>query len=79
MTLIKAQLLKAIRDAERHNLDVRVETVWLTITQMTELLRNIYKSGELPQAVTVAKFATVQTEGVPIGQPRAGTLQGMNT
>ena len=50
------------------------ETVWLTQQQMAELfgvdksgvsrhLKNIYESGELSQEATVAKFATVQTEG----------------
>ncbi|MDL1962375.1 MAG: ArsR family transcriptional regulator [Deltaproteobacteria bacterium] len=48
------------------------ETVWLTINQMAELfqvnksgisrhLKNMYESGELVQAATVAKFATVKT------------------
>ena len=50
------------------------ETVWLTINQMSELfaldksgisrhLKNIYKTGELVKKATVAKFATVQSEG----------------
>jgi hypothetical protein len=50
------------------------ETVWLTINQMSELfgidksgisrhLKNIYKTGELIKKATVAKFATVQSEG----------------
>ncbi len=50
------------------------DTVWLTQQQMAELfhvdksgisrhLKSIYKSGELELAATVAKFATVQTEG----------------
>lgn len=50
------------------------ETVWLTINQMAELfqvnksgisrhLKNIYDTGELHPASTVAKFATVQNEG----------------
>jgi predicted Zn-dependent peptidase len=67
---IKDQLLKAIRYVARHNPDARVETVWLTINQMAELfpvnksgisrhLKNMYESGELVQAATVAKFATV--------------------
>ena len=76
MTLIKDQLLKALRYVARHNPDVRVETAWLTINQMAELfhvdksgisrhLKNMYESGELVQAATVAKFATVQTERSP--------------
>ena len=60
----------------RSRIEVRMqgETVWLTINQMAELfqvdksgisrhLRNIYESGELELGATVAKFATVQTEG----------------
>lgn len=57
-------------------IDVRVapDTVWLTLDQVADLferdksgisrhLRNIYRSGELAQSATVAKFATVQKEG----------------
>jgi len=51
------------------------ETVWLTINQMAELfgvdksgisrhLKNIFESGELQREATVAKFASVQNEGV---------------
>ncbi|MDN5283935.1 MAG: cytochrome biosis protein CycH [Mucilaginibacter sp.] len=56
--------------------DVRLQdnTLWLTLNQLTELferdksvisrhLRNIYEEGELDRAATVAKNATVQTEG----------------
>ncbi len=56
--------------------DVRLdrETVWLSLSQMTELfgrdksvisrhLRKIFQSGELEREATVAKNATVQTEG----------------
>lgn len=50
------------------------ETVWLNLNQMTELfqrdksvvsrhLNAIFKSGELARGATVAKNATVQTEG----------------
>ncbi len=50
------------------------ETVWLSLNQMTELFQrdksvisrhiaNVYKEGELDREATVAKFATVQTEG----------------
>ena len=55
--------------------DVRLdrETVWLSLSQMTELfgrdksvisrhLRNIFQSGELAREATVAKNATVQSE-----------------
>ncbi|MDP4013482.1 MAG: virulence protein RhuM/Fic/DOC family protein [Candidatus Nanopelagicales bacterium] len=56
--------------------DVRLEreTVWLSLNQVAELfdrdksvisrhLRNVFESGELERAATVAKNATVQTEG----------------
>lgn len=50
------------------------ETIWLTINQMVELfdidksgisrhIKNIYETGELQPEATVAKIATVQTEG----------------
>ena len=50
------------------------DTVWLSLDQMAELfqrdkstisrhIKNIYEEGELIQSATVAKFATVQTEG----------------
>lgn len=50
------------------------ETVWLSLSQMTELfgrdksvisrhLRKIFQSGELEREATVAKNATVQSEG----------------
>ena len=50
------------------------ETVWLCLTQMSELfgrdksvisrhVRNVYEEGELPRAGTVANIATVQSEG----------------
>ena len=57
-------------------IEVRMDddTVWLTLNQMAQLfsrdksvvskhLRNIFKEGELDQAATVAKNATVQIEG----------------
>src|SRR5690606_29371922 len=56
--------------------DVRLdqETVWLSLNQMAELfgrdksvlsrrLRNVFTTGELERAATVAKSATVQIEG----------------
>jgi prophage maintenance system killer protein len=56
--------------------DVRLEqeTVWLSLNQMAELfgrdksvisrhLRNVFQSGELAPAATIAKNATVQREG----------------
>jgi hypothetical protein len=50
------------------------DTVWLTLEQMSSLfdrnkstvsrhIKNIYTEGELEASATVAKFATVQTEG----------------
>ena len=50
------------------------ETVWLSLEQITELfgrdkstisrhIRNVFDEGELDRGATVAKFATVQTEG----------------
>ncbi len=50
------------------------ETVWLSLNQMAELfkrdksvisrhIKNVFEEGELKPEATVAKFATVQTEG----------------
>jgi len=50
------------------------ETVWLSLDQMAELfqrdkstvsrhIKNVFSEGELDRGATVAKFATVQTEG----------------
>ena len=60
----------------RTQIDVRMEknTLWLTLLQMAALfdrdksvisrhLKNIFDTGELPREATVAKTATVQTEG----------------
>lgn len=60
----------------RTQIDVKVgkDTLWLTLLQMAELfdrdksvisrhLKNIFYTGELPREATVAKTATVQTEG----------------
>ena len=57
-------------------LEVRMEdeTVWLSLNQMAELfqrdksvisrhIKNVFEEGELKPEATVAKFATVQTEG----------------
>lgn len=62
-------------DGQTH-IDVRFEneTVWLSIDRMAELfdrdkstisrhIKNVFSEGELVQDATVAKFATVQTEG----------------
>jgi hypothetical protein len=57
-------------------LEVRMqdETVWLSLNQLSELfqrdksvisrhIKNVFEEGEVEQRATVAKFATVQTEG----------------
>lgn len=61
---------------DKVEVDVRFqdETVWLTLDQMSTLfdrdkstisrhIKNVFDEGELEYAATVAKFATVQTEG----------------
>ena len=56
------------------NVNTDGDTVWLSMEQLTDLferdkstisrhIRNVFKEGELERAATVAKFATVQTEG----------------
>lgn len=56
------------------DVELKDDTVWLTQKQLCELfdrdksvisrhINNIFKSGELSKAATVAKNATVQTEG----------------
>ena len=63
-------------DDEKITIDTRFDedTVWLSLDQMAELferdkstisrhIKNVYEEGELEQSATVAKFATVQTEG----------------
>ncbi len=58
----------------RIEVQFRGETVWLSLNQMAELfqrdksviskhIRNVFDEGELTPAATVAKYATVQTEG----------------
>ncbi len=60
----------------RTRLEVRLggETVWLSLNQLAELFQrdkssvskhisNVFEEGELRPEATVAKFATVQTEG----------------
>jgi len=57
------------------NVRLERESVWLTLNQMAELfdrnksvisrhLHNVFKEGELERNATVAKYATVQNEGV---------------
>jgi len=63
-------------DDGKTRVDVRMEneTVWLALNQMAELfqrdksvisrhIKNIFDEGELAEQGTVAKYATVQTEG----------------
>ena len=72
------RLILASRETEdnRTRIEVRLEseTVWLTLNQMAELfqrdksviskhIKNVFEEGELPLEATVAKYATVQTEG----------------
>ncbi len=56
------------------NVNMQNETVWLSLDQMAELfqrdrstisrhIKNVFEEGELLREATVAKFATVQTEG----------------
>ena len=56
------------------NVQLDMETVWLSLNQMVELferdksvisrhISNIFKERELAKEATVAKYATVQTEG----------------
>lgn len=65
-----------IYQADNGTVEVRLEreTIWLSLQQLSDLferdksvisrhLRNIYKNGELIESATVAKNATVQTEG----------------
>ena len=58
----------------RIEVQFRGETVWLSLNQMSELfqrdksviskhIRNVFDEGELTPEATVAKYATVQTEG----------------
>ena len=55
------------------NVQLKEETVWLSLIQMSELflrdksvisrhISNVYEEKELMKSSTVAKFATVQTE-----------------
>ena len=61
---------------EKISVNVRFdeETVWLTLDQMAALferdkstisrhIKNVFSEGELDESATVAKYATVQTEG----------------
>jgi hypothetical protein len=71
----KNEIILYQSDELPEHIEVRLDedTVWLTLNQIAQLfnrdksvisrhLRNIYKEGELSQAATVAKNATVQKE-----------------
>ncbi len=58
----------------RLEVQLQKDTVWLSLNQMADLfqrdksviskhIKNIFEEGELSQDSTVAKFATVQSEG----------------
>ena len=70
------QMILFRTDDNKISVDVRFddETAWLTLDQMAELferdkstisrhIKNVFTEGELTETATVAKFATVQTEG----------------
>ncbi len=72
----KSELILYQTEDNRTRIEVRLEneTVWLTLNQLAELfqrdksviskhIKNIYEEGELLPEATVAKYATVQTEG----------------
>ena len=72
----KSELILYQTEDNRTRIEVRLEneTVWLTLNQMAELfqrdksviskhIKNVFEEGELPLEATVAKYATVQTEG----------------
>ena len=72
----KSEIILYQTDDGQTRIEVRVEneTVWLTLNQLAELfqrdksvisrhIKNIFDEGELMEQGTVAKFATVQTEG----------------
>jgi len=72
----KSRILLYQTEDGQQRIEVRLqdETVWLSLNQMAELFQrdksvisrhiaNVYKEGELDRQATVAKFATVQTEG----------------
>src|ERR1017187_3503574 len=72
----KLELILYHTKDNRTRIEVRLEdeTVWLTLNQLAELfqrdksviskhIKNIFEEGELHPEATVAKNATVQTEG----------------
>ena len=72
----KSELILYQTEDNRTLIEVRLEneTVWLSLNQLAELfqrdksviskhIRNVFEEGELQPEATVAKYATVQTEG----------------
>jgi hypothetical protein len=72
----KSELILYQTEDNRTRIEVRLEneTVWLSLNQLAELfqrdksviskhIRNVFEEGELSPEATVAKHATVQTEG----------------
>ena len=71
-----SDLILYLTEDGRTRLQVRLEgeTVWLSLNQMVDLfqrdksvisrhIKNVFEEGELSAEATVAKSATVQTEG----------------
>lgn len=67
-------LFETADHAVKLNVNIDGDTVWLSLDQLTDLfgrdkstisrhIRNVFSEGELERTATVAKFATVQTEG----------------
>lgn len=70
----KAAIYQSANGAIQLKADIQQDTIWASLLQIAELfdtdksgisrhINNIYKSEELSQKGTVAKFATVQKEG----------------
>ena len=72
----KSEIMLFQTEDNRTRIEVRLEneTVWLSLNQLAELfqrdksviskhIKNVFEEGELRPEATVAKYATVQTEG----------------
>ena len=70
----KIEIFKSDDNKTEINVQFEQETVWLNRNQLSQLfnrdiktigkhINNVFKEGELQKNPTVAKFATVQTEG----------------
>jgi hypothetical protein len=77
---MKSELILYQTEDNRTRIEVRLEneTVWLSLNQLAELfqrdksviskhIRNVFDESELQPEATVAKYATVQTEGARAG------------